>query len=291
MIKEIKWDKQAIPSVTKYLEPEKEIHYNRTVLPKVSESKKIEGLSVKASVDEAVKPYSNVRVVDKYKKVIGEKPIVDFPTLIQYKLETPQIDTIIEYETDVIVGTDLNINTDDDEAKEICEEFANTTGLYDKVKNLVSFTQTTGLGVFVRVRKAGVLANVEEFDMESLYEIYRDEYGNTQTYVQKLGGEYFYTKATMDHIPLIFKKNGRSAYGLSDFHALAVYRNTGNRTTRPLVKALQSLDDVVIGTLENFAFPIEYHTYEGANTEQLEEEARKYKDKKPGDTFFINRPH
>ena len=71
MIKEIKWDKQAIPSVTKYLEPEKEIHYNRTVLPKVTE-KKVEGLSVKASVDEAVKPYSNVRVVDKYKKVIGE---------------------------------------------------------------------------------------------------------------------------------------------------------------------------------------------------------------------------
>ena len=243
------------------------------------------------ALEEAVKPNTTVRVVDDIKKVIGEKPPVTFKTLVDLRNETPQLDTIIGFETDMIVGTDLNINADNEEAKELCEDFANETALYDKVRNHTNTALTTGFGILVRVRKQGLLTNIEEFDITSLEETYRDEWGNTVGYLQRLGGEDYPITDVGDHIPLIFKKNGRSAYGLSEFHAMAVNRTTGNRTTRPLAKALQSLDDVVIGTLENFAFPIEYHTYEGANTEQLEEEARKYKERKPGDVFFINRPH
>ena len=295
MIKIESYHKQAVPKEVHTLEPYNEIKYARPqALPKKTSTKKMEGLSVQASINEAVKPNTLVRVVDEYEKVIGERPWVAFSELINMKNETPQIDTIIGFETDMIVGTDLNINADDDEAKELCEEFANTTALYDKIKNHTNTSLTTGYGLLVRVRKAGVITNIEEFDISSLYETYRDEYGNVLEYVQRIDNfatSEFRIKATGDYIPLIFKKNGRSAYGLSEFHAMAIPRTVGNRTTRPLIKALQSLDDVVIGTLENFAYPIEYHTYEGANTEQLEEEARKYRDKKPGDTFFINRMH
>jgi len=291
MIKKERYDRQPIVNESVSLEPFNEIKYARPpVLPK-NITKKVESLSVVSRIDEAVKPNTTVRVVDKYKKVIGERPIVDFTTLIDYKNETPQIDTIIGFETDMIVGTDLNINADDEEAKELCEDFANETALYDKVRNHVNITLTTGFGTLVRVRKGGILVNVEEFDISSLYEMYRDEYGNNVAYVQKIGGEYYTIDKLGDYIPLIFKRNGRSAYGLSEFHAMSISRTTGNRTTRPLVKALHSLDDVVIGTLENFAYPMEFHTYEGANTEQLEDEARKFRDAKPGDRFFINRPH
>ena len=47
--------------------------------------------------------------------------------------------------------------------------------------------------------------NIEEFDVDSLNEVFRDEYGNTTEYVQVLGGEEFKTKKTDDHIELIFK--------------------------------------------------------------------------------------
>jgi len=292
LIKTISYDKQPVISSTSSLEPFNEIRYSRpAALPKKTSVKKLEGLSVRADITEAEKPNTTLRVIDDLKKVLGEKPIVKFNTLINYKIETPQIDTIIEYETDIIVGTDLNINTDDEEAKKICEEFANEVGLHRKLKNHVSISQTCGFGLLVRVRKGGQLVNIEEFDIATLYETYRDTYGNTVAYVQRIDGKDFPIKQIGDFVPLIFKNNGRSAYGLSDFHALAVTRHNGNRMTRPLVKALQSLDDVIIGTLENFAYPIEYHMYEGANTEQLEEEAVKYKDKKPGDVFFINRQH
>src|SRR3972149_1392501 len=89
----------------------------------------------KVSIFEAEKPNKLLRVVDPTLRTVGEKPIVDFATLIDYKNKTPQIDTIIGFETDMIVGTDLNINADDDEAKKECERLAIDISLYDKMRS------------------------------------------------------------------------------------------------------------------------------------------------------------
>lgn len=214
----------------------------------------------------------------------AEYPTVDFTTLLTNRKDTPQINTIGLMMTEMITGTDLNVNSEDEEAKQICEEFANKTDLYEKIKSIVDVGLTTGFEIFARVRgEKNVLKNIEEFDMRTVVAVQRDAYGNNKKYIISTGSKYAPIDATDDLIPVYFNRLGREPFGLSYFHSMAITRQIGNRKTRPLVKALQSLDDVVIGTLENFAWPVQYITLDNLTPEQLKEESQKYKDMKPGD--------
>jgi hypothetical protein len=269
------------------------------------------GFGYKVSFEEAI-PNKAVITVSQVDKYIGEEAYPSFDTLWNYKTLTPQLETIITYETDMIVGTDLNINADNDTIKEILEDWVNEISLYEKLKSHTALSLACGFGLFVKVRgKKGELINVEEFDIRTIRRAFRDLYGNTICYEQQISNDgkfiYYFTGNTeniksnqsvfgserynIESVPLIFKKNGRSAFGLSEFHALAVPRQVVNRTSRPLAEALWSLDDVVIGTLENFAYPTEYHVFEGANDDDLLAEAQKLKDSKPGDKFILSRMH
>ncbi|UVF62433.1 portal protein [Nitrososphaeria virus YSH_922147] len=266
------------------------------------------GFGYKVSFEETI-PNKVTLTTSEIDKLIGEQPYPMLSQLWDYKIKTPQLETIITYETDMIVGTDLNINSDDDEVKELLENWSNDISLYEKIKSHTSLSLSTGFGLFVRVRKGKELVNIEEFDVTTITKAFRDVYGNTIAYEQRISSDgktvYYFVgsgdisgyngmgseKVKIDGVPLIFKQNGRSAFGLSEYHSLAISRKVGNRTSRPLAEALWSLDDVVIGTLENFAYPTEYHVFEGANDDDLLAEAQKLKDSKPGDKFILSRMH
>lgn len=268
------------------------------------------GFGYKVTMEESI-PNKLTLSVSEVEKLIGEKPTPSFDTLWNYKIQTPQLETIITYETDMIVGTDLNINSDDDKIKEILEKFAQEINLYEKLKSHTSLALATGFGLFVKVYgKNGELQNIEEFDTRTIRRAFRDTYGNTIAYEQQISNDgksiiyvlgkdnfknysnlFSSEKVQINAVPLIFKQNARSAFGLSEFYSLAIPRSVGNRTSRPLAEALWSLDDVVIGTLENFAYPTEYHVFENANDEDLLAEAQKLKDSKPGDKFILSRKH
>lgn len=249
------------------------------------------GISIKSSLSESI-PNRATRVLDPVDKTIGEMPPVPFTTLQDYRDKTPQLDSVAEYLIDLIVGTDMNINTDDGQAKQILEDFSNNTQLFDKIRSVLDSSLVTGYGQLVRVRGSGKqLVNVEEEDITNLKRVHRDDYGNVLYYLFDYGGTEEKKSDINDRIPIVLRKRGREHFGRSFFHSLAVSRTVNNRTTRPLVEALWSLDDVVVGTLENFAFPIEWHNFESANPEELEAEARKYRERKPGDVFFTTRTH
>lgn len=253
----------------------------------------------KVSIFEAQKPNKVTRAVDPFDSTIGERPPVPFSLLFDYRDKTPQIDSIIEYMVDLIVGTEMNINVNDDNpdaeaAKELLDKFASEIDLFGKVKQLTDDSLTAGTALFARVFTSGVLTNIEQFDITTLKRVKRDEYGNVKAYLVDNGtGGEVPIKGNIQQIfvPLIFRPRGRDFFGRSIFHGLAVERNLGNRTTRPIVEALWSLDDVVVGTLENFAYPIEYHTFDGINDNDLEIEAQKMKELKPGDRLFLSRMH
>lgn len=250
-----------------------------------------QGISVKSSFYESI-PNKVTRVLDPIDKTIGEMPKIPFQTMQDYRDKTPQLDSVAEYLIDLIVGTDMNINTDDEEAKKVLDDFANNTQLFDKVRSALDSSLVTGYGQLVRVRGNGKqIVNIEEEDISNLKRVHRDDYGNVLYYVFDYGGTEEKKDDVYDRIPIVLRKRGREHFGRSFFHSLAVYRSVGSRTTRPLVEALWSLDDVVVGTLENFAFPIEWHHFENANPEELEAEARKYRERKPGDVFFVTRTH
>ena len=63
----------------------------------------------KVSIFEAQKPNKVTRAVDPFDSTIGERPPVPFSLMFDYRDKTPQIDSIIEYMVDLIVGTEMNI--------------------------------------------------------------------------------------------------------------------------------------------------------------------------------------
>jgi hypothetical protein len=241
---------------------------------------------------EAVIPNKATKTVSKVDQTIGERPEISFARARDYRDRTPQIDTIIEYMTDLIVGTDININAGDDDAKAIMENFANRSDLYEKTRNLVDQSLEGGTAIFARVINHGYLTNIEEFDMTMIKRVHRDMFGNPKFFVIDGGNG---TEEPLNKInqlvPLVFRQRGRDYFGRAMAHAMYVPRIVGNRSTRPLVEALWSLDDVVIGTLENFAYPVEYHVFDNINPDDLEAEAEKFKEVKPGDSLFVNREH
>lgn len=249
------------------------------------------GISTRSSFVQEMMPNKVTRVLDPVDRTIGELPPIEFQTMQYYRDSTPQLDSVAEYLIDLIVGTNMNINADDEDAKTILEAFANDTQLFEKAKGVLDSSLVTGYGQLVRVRRGNQIVNVEEEDITNLKRVHRDDFGNVLYYVFEYGGTEEKKDDINDRIPIVLRKRGREHFGRSFFHSLAVSRTVGNRTTRPLVEALWSLDDVVVGTLENFAFPIEWHHFENANAEELEAEARKYRERKPGDVFFVTRTH
>jgi len=246
----------------------------------------------KISLFEGIIPNKVTKAIDKNTKTIGEKPLQPFRQMKKYRQETPQIDTMIRYMTDLIVGTDMNINTDDDDATQLLNDFVNKINLHQKLRSMTDTTLEGGTSIFVRVFTNGYMTNIEEFDMDMVKRIHRDFFGNPKFLVAD-GGDYTEDKIEdlKHYIPIIFRRSGRDYFGLSMFHGLTVQRHTGNRVTRPIIEGLHSLDDVVIGFLENYAYPIEYHVFDGINDDDLEKEAIKYKERAPGDAFFVNRGH
>lgn len=249
----------------------------------------------KVSIFETQKPNRLTRTVDNMDQSIGEAPPRPFSIMYEYRDLTPQIDAIVEYCVDLIVGTDININSDDETAKELLEKFADEIELYEKIRSLTDDALTGGTAIFARIFANGMLANIEQFDMTTLKKVKRDSFGNIKSYIIDVGygqeDKIQGRDVLQTYVPLVFRPRGRDFFGRSLFHGLAVERNVGNRTTRPIIETLWSLDDVVVGTLENFAYPTEYHIFDGINDKDLEIEAQKFKERKPGDVFFLSRMH
>lgn len=277
-----------IPAPTK----ESTVKRSRGLLPKVVNNDVLDHrgaiiVDTKAfdpSLKESI-PYKKTYTIDSVTKTIGEYPLVPFYQLIWYREATPQLDVVAEYLTDLVIGTDVNINCDDEAAKELCEDFKTNVHLYEKLKTVVDISLTTGFGMFAKVYDTtGALHNLEEFDVSTLTRAHRDKYGNVQFYIQHIGatGEMKITDVE-NYIPVVLRKRGRDHFGRSFFHSLALPRTSGGRTTRPLIEHIWSMEDAMVGTFENHAYPMMMFTYPNADDDILEKEAQRIKEFKPGD--------
>jgi len=289
-----KWAKDAAPGSPFHMPKIKRIQHKRWTTEKVNAAP-----NHKVSIFEAAKPNKSTRAVNSFDKTIGERPPIDLDRLFMYRDRTPQIDSIIEYLVDLVVGTNIVINTDEDDesentAKALMTNWASNVSLYTKTRAIVDDTMTCGNGFYVKVIENQYLVNLEQFDVTSIERVQRDLFGNPQKLIVKgenLAEVPLEDKVFKQFVPLVFRPRGRDYFGRSIFHGLAIDRTVGNRTTRPIIEALWSLDDVVIGTLENYGYPIEYHMFDGISDEDLEKEMLKLKDARPGDRFGVSRMH
>jgi len=213
-----------------------------------------------------------------------ERPAaVTFERLVKYHDLTPQIMVAVSSYSELITGTDLIVNTDDQKAQDFIEEWMRKTGFYDKFEGLVTTILITGNGLLEKL-SASNIEDVSEVDMTSIISKKRDEFGELEFYEQRqVGGKIVKLENIEQFIEFNLTMYSRQAWGRSLFYSLAVPRTTGFRTTPPLVETMWATEDAMAGIITNNAYPITTITYPGANDEYLEKEAERWRRYKPGD--------
>ena len=219
-------------------------------------------------------------------QIYGDKPDVSFADLITYKDCTPQIKIAIDLYKNLICGTQINVNSDDEDSKKIIEEWNRKTNFFDKWNGLVETLLTCGPALLEKLDE-GQTIDVLEVDMKTIIGKKRDVYGFTEAYIQRTAdGKTKELRNITKYIEFELTNSSRDVWAKSLFYSLAVPRTVGDRTTKPLVEQLWALEDAITAIPINHAYPKEYHIFEGADQTKLDKEAIKIKKWKPGDKYI-----
>lgn len=217
---------------------------------------------------------------------LGDMPDVSFSDLIMYKDCTPQIKIAIDSYKNLICGTQINVNADDEDSKKIIESWNEKTGFFDKWVGMVETLLTCGPAILEKLDENQTI-DVLEVDMKTIVGKKRDQYGFTEYYIQRTGdGKTKNLTNLSKYIEFELTNSSRSIWAKSLFYSLAVSRTVGDRTTKPLVEQLWALEDAITAIPINHAYPKEYHIFEGADQTKLDKEAIKIKRWKPGDKYI-----
>ena len=210
---------------------------------------------------------------------------VTFERLLKYHDRTPQLQIAVSSYSELITGTEMTVNSENEAAKTLIEEWIRATNFYDKFESLVTTVLITGNAILEKLDENDV-QDVLEVDMSTIIAKKRDTAGTLLYYehrtqsgqTDKLGegnlGKFIEFNLT---------NYSRQPWGKSLFYSLAVPRTVGNRTTAPLIEIMWGIEDAMGAIILNNAYPITTITYPGASDTYLEKEATRWQRYKPGD--------
>jgi len=210
---------------------------------------------------------------------------VTFERLIQINDKTPQIQMPVSMYSEMISGTDLTFECKSEEATKLLEDWVRRCNFYDKLESLITTWLVCG-NVILEKLDENDLQDVMEVDMSTILSKKRDDFGEIEYYEQrtKNGGLVKLGEGNLGKfIEFNLEPYTRKAWSNSLFHSLAVPRTLGDRTMPPVAELLWGIEDAMGSILLNNAYPITTITYPAANDEYLKEEARRWRDYKPGD--------
>jgi len=215
-----------------------------------------------------------------------EHPVqVTFQRLINVHDRTPQVQVAVSSYSELITGTEMVFNTEDEGAQKYLQDWARAANFYDKFEGLVTTVLICGNGILEKLDEKDT-QDVMEVDMATIIAKKRDEVGALQYYearsqngqTNQLGegklGKFIEFNLT---------NYSRQAWGKSLFYSLAVPRVVGNRTQAPIIEQLWSIEDAMSAIYINNAYPITTITYPGASDDYLKKEAVRWQKYKPGD--------
>lgn len=239
-------------------------------------------------IEEAVpKPVSKIVNSWNYN---GDSPDVSFKQLMTYHDKTPQIAVGVAGYAKLIDLANIQINSDDEKAKKIIEEWNDKANIKDKLESLVNTLLICGNAILEKLDDKNI-QDVVEVDMSTITDKKRDDYGNTLYYIQNVNGQNEPLGETSLNKFIEFNLSGysRRAWSPCLFHSLVLPRSVRNRTMMPLVEVLWGMEDAMSAIILNNAYPITYVTFEGANPDELDKEAEKIRKRKPGDTHIVTK--
>lgn len=215
-----------------------------------------------------------------------EMPIqVTFQQLQNYHDRTPQLMVAVSSYSELITGTEMVLNSENEKAVEFLTEWCRKANFYDKFESLVTTWLICGNAIFEKLDENDI-QDVLEVDMGTIIAKKRTVEGKLEYYEQrtqngqtdKLGegklGKF---------IEFNLSPYSRKSWALSIFNSLAIPRTIGNRTQPPLIEGVWAMEDAMIAIISNNAYPITTITYPGASDTYLQKEAQRWQRYKPGD--------
>ena len=232
-------------------------------------------------VEEAIpKPFS--KVVKSYGN--SDSPDVSFKQKIYYHSISPQLQVGVTGYSRLLDLANIQINTDDEEAKKIIDVWNEVTNFKTKFEAMGNTFLICGNSILEKL-DSKLTQDVEEVDMTTITGKKRDDYGKTLYYIQEANGQQVPLGQNDINRYIEFNLNtiSKSIWSPCIFEAAAIPRRVGNRTTFPLVELVVGLEDAMSTIVLNNAYPEVYYTFPNADSDRLEKESEKIRKRKPGD--------
>jgi len=168
---------------------------------------------------------ANATIVGPSRTLTGEFPEeVTFERLYEYYNGWPQIKRAIDVEHQKFMGAGVNITSNDESFNKFIEKWWEKTNGDKKLSAFVLSTMITGNGILeVQYAMDGMIGNIEQIPMQTIFRVFRDQFGNDLKMVQVVDGVFKDINPRF-YIRWAINNPDRQAFGKSEFFSVAAPR-------------------------------------------------------------------
>jgi len=210
----------------------------------------------------------NATIVGPSKQLVGEFPTVDFERLYQYYHHWDQIKTAVDVMHQKFRGSGIEVKSNNEYFNVFIEKWWDISNSEKKWSQFIFSLLITGSAILeLQYTPDGRIGNVEQIPMQTIYRLFRDQFGNELKIVQIVDG-VFKELDPQYFIHETINNPDRQAFGKSMFNTLASPRPitgpvdafTGeainaSRNTLPLLDAQAVLQNAEIEIKKKMAKP------------------------------------
>jgi len=226
----------------------------------------------------------NATIVGPSKQLVGEFPEVDFERLYQYYHHWDQIKTAVDVMHQKFRGSQISIKSNNEYFNVFIEKWWDVANAEKKFSQYIYSLLITGSAIMeLQYTPDGRIGNIEQIPMQTIYRMFRDQFGNELKLVQIVDG-VFKELDPQFFIHHSINNPDRQAFGKSMFNTLASPRPitgtvdpiTGDainadRNTMSLLDAQAVLQNSEIEIKKKMAKPRLVVSANGMPREQMEQ--------------------
>ncbi len=223
----------------------------------------------------------------------GESPAISFSTLLNNYLSDTEVAMGIDFLAEAVVGSGFYINSDDDKAKKIVEEFCAEVNL-DNL-NLMIAKEVIAFGnSFIEKIEPDDLINLKHIPISTIWKVKRDEYGKVERYEQLINGKI--VELEPDRIiHFRFNAMNNSPFGYGLLHQLSTKKkyvvrlsdgNIKERTIPSLLELKWIMEDDMRKILHRYV-PRHVYEFENASEDFITNQANVIKSLEPEQDFVF----
>ena len=226
----------------------------------------------------------NATIVGPSKQLVGEFPEVDFERLYEYYHHWDQIKTAVDVMHQKFRGSAISIKSNNEYFNVFIEKWWDVANAEKKWSQYIYSLLITGSAIMeLQYTPDGRIGNIEQIPMQTIYRMFRDQFGNELKLVQIVDGVFKELDPEF-FIHHSINNPDRQAFGKSMFHTLASPRPitgavdpiTGdsinpNRNTMSLLDAQAVLQNSEIEIKKKMAKPRLIVSANGMPREQMEQ--------------------